>query len=115
MSRATNAPASRRRRKKILKRAKGFMQGRSKLFRTASNAVMKAQAYEYRDRKGRKRDMRGLWIIRISAACKASGLSYSKFIDALKKKGIALDRKILADLAVRNEAIFAKLLVEARA
>lgn len=115
MTRATNAPASRRRRKKIIKQAKGFVGGRSKLFRTASNAVMKKLAYQFSGRKDRKRDMRGLWIMRISAACKTQGYSYSKFISALKKNGIALDRKVLAELAVNNDAIFTKLVQEVKA
>jgi len=115
MTRATNAPASRRRRKKIIKQAKGFVGARSKLFRTASNAVMKKLSYQFSGRKERKRDMRGLWIMRISAACKTQGCSYSKFISALKKNGIALDRKVLAELAVNNDAIFTKLVQEVKA
>ncbi len=115
MTRATNAPASIRRRRKILKQAKGFKGARSKLFRTASNAVMKKLTYQYRDRKGRKRDMRGLWIVRIGAACKAQGYSYSKFVSALKKGGILLDRKILADMAVRNADIFQKIVSQVKA
>jgi len=115
MTRATNAPASRRRRKKIIKQAKGFVGARSKLFRTASNAVMKKLSYQFSGRKDRKRDMRGLWIMRISAACKTRGCSYSTFISALKKNGIALDRKVLAELAVNNDAIFTKLVQEVKA
>ncbi|MDP8263425.1 MAG: 50S ribosomal protein L20 [Candidatus Ancaeobacter aquaticus] len=115
MSRATNNPASRRRRKKVLKQAKGFEGSRGVLYRTASNAVMKKLTYQYRDRKVRKREMRGLWIIRINAACRINDISYSKFINGLKKSSIEIDRKILADLAVKNEVVFGKLVEEVKA
>jgi large subunit ribosomal protein L20 len=106
MPRATNAVASRRRRKKIIAEAKGFRGRRSKLFRYAKNAVMKARVYAYRDRKNRKRNFRMLWQQRINAAARAHGLTYSRFIEGLKAAGIGLDRKILADLAVTDEAGF---------
>lgn len=109
MSRVSSGPATRRRRNKILKRAKGFRQARSKCFRMAKVAVMKAQTYEYRDRKVRKREFRSLWNIRIGAAAKQLGLSYSKLIGGLKKAKIALDRKILADLAVHDMAAFQEI------
>jgi large subunit ribosomal protein L20 len=109
MPRATNAPASRRRRKKILKRAKGFFGGRRKLFRTANETVMRAMRFATRDRKQRKREFRVLWNTRINAGCRQHGLSYSRFIAGLKKAGIRLDRKILADLAVRDRAAFKQL------
>ena len=109
MPRATNNPAARRRKKKILKQARGYFGGRSKLYRTAREAVQRGLAYAYRDRRARKRDFRRLWIVRINAAARLYGLSYSLLINGLHKAGIALDRKILADLAVRDQATFAKL------
>jgi len=106
MPRASNSPASRKRRKRILDKAKGFRGSRSKLFRTAKDAVYKAQQWAYRDRKVRKRTFRGLWITRISAAARSNGLTYSRFMEGLKAAGIDLDRKILADLAVHDEVAF---------
>src|SRR5438067_8713441 len=99
MPRATNAPASRARRKRILKKAKGFRGRRSKLFRYAKNAIMKAQYWAFRDRKTRKRMFGKLWNQRINAAARANGLTYSRFMEDIKAAGIALDRKVLADLA----------------
>ncbi|MCG2757214.1 MAG: 50S ribosomal protein L20 [Desulfobacteraceae bacterium] len=98
-----------RRRKKILKLAKGYRGGRSKLFRTALNAVDKALMYAYRDRKARKRDFRRLWIARINAATRMNNLSYSKFIHGLKLANIEIDRKVLAELAVSDPFGFAKI------
>ena len=109
MPRATNNPASRRRRKKVLKRAKGFWGGRRRLFRTAHETVMRAEVFATRDRKQRKRQFRTLWTVRINAACRQFGTTYSKFIAALKKAKITIDRKVLADLAVRDSAAFKKL------
>lgn len=106
MPRATNAPASRARRKRVLEKAKGFRGRRSKLFRYAKNAVMKAEYWSYRDRKTRKRNFRYLWIQRINAACRANGLTYSRFMEGAKALGLTLDRKILADLAVTDETAF---------
>ena len=100
---------ARRRRKKILNLAKGFRGGRSKLFRTAADAVDKALMYAYRDRRAKKRDFRRLWITRINAAARMNGLSYSKFIHGLKTADIGLDRKVLADLAVTDPAGFARI------
>ncbi|MDJ0830416.1 MAG: 50S ribosomal protein L20 [Desulfobacterales bacterium] len=97
---------ARRRRKKVLKLAKGYRGGRSKLFRTATDAVDKALMYAYRDRRARKRDFRRLWIIRINAASRMNGLSYSKFMHGLKTAGVQLDRKVLADLAVSDPSGF---------
>ena len=111
MPRATNAPASRERRKRVLEKAKGFRGRRSKLFRYAKNAIMKAEYWSYRDRKTRKRNFRKLWIARINAAARANGLTYSRFMEGLKATGIALDRKILADLAVTDETTF-KVIVD---
>ncbi|MCD6288574.1 MAG: 50S ribosomal protein L20 [Candidatus Hydrogenedentes bacterium] len=109
MPRATNAPASRRRRKAVLKRAKGFRGSRSKLFKTADNAVWKAERYAYRDRRTRKRDFRRLWIARINAAARLNGLSYSRFMDGLRKANVSINRKMLAELAVHDGASFAQL------
>jgi large subunit ribosomal protein L20 len=114
MPRATNAPASRRRRKKIIKEAKGFRGRRSKLFRYAKNAVMKARVYAYRDRKNRKRNFRMLWQLRINAAARALGLTYSRFMEGIKAAGIDLDRKMLADLAVKDEAAFKAIFDQAK-
>jgi len=106
MPRATNAPASRERRKRMLDKAKGFRGRRSKLFRYAKNAVMKAEYWSYRDRKTRKRNFRHLWVQRINAAARANGLTYSRFAEGLKASGIELDRKVLAEIAVSDEAAF---------
>jgi len=106
MPRATNAPASRERRKRVVDKARGFRGRRSKLFRYAKNAVMKAEYWSYRDRKTRKRTFRYLWIARINAAARAYGLTYSRFMEGLNASGITLDRKVLADLAVTDEAAF---------
>lgn len=100
MPRATNSPASRNRRKRVLKRAKGFRGFRSKLYKYAKDAVRKAQEYEYRDRKKKKGQFRRLWIQRISAACRAQDLTYSRLIEGLKAAEIDIDRKVLAELAV---------------
>jgi len=109
MPRVKRGVRGRRRRKKVLKAAKGYRGGLSKQFRTASVAVSRARMYAYRDRRNRKRDFRRLWIIRINAAARENGMSYSRFISGLQKAGIDLDRKILADLAVRDPATFAQL------
>ena len=106
MPRATNAPASRERRKRVLDKAKGYRGRRSKLFRYAKDATMKGQYWAYRDRKTRKRNFRMLWIARINAACRAHGLTYSRFAEGMKALGLGLDRKILADMAVTDEATF---------
>jgi len=100
---------ARRRRKKILKLAKGYRGGRSKLYRTAADAVDKALQYAYRDRRTRKRDFRKLWIARINAAARLNGLSYSRFINGLKRARVKLDRKILAELAVSDPKAFSHL------
>ena len=109
MSRARKAVASRARRKKILKAARGYYGGRSKLYRTAKESVQRGLAYAYAHRRRRKRDFRRLWIVRINAAARLYGLSYSLFINGLKRAGVVLDRKILADMAVRDQEGFAKL------
>jgi len=104
---------ARRRRQKILKLAKGFVAGRSKVFRTAADSVDKALMYAFRDRKARKRDFRQLWIARINAAARMNNLSYSKFIHGLKQAKIDLDRKILAELAISDPAAFTQLAARA--
>jgi len=109
MPRAKGGFKTRRRRKKILKRAKGFYGARSRLYKVATQAVDKALLYAYRDRKARKREFRRLWIIRINAAVRALGLTYSQFIDKLKKMNIDLNRKALADLAYNDPETFANL------
>jgi large subunit ribosomal protein L20 len=114
MPRATNAPASRRRRKRVLKAAKGFRGFRSKLYRYAKDAVRKAMVYNYRDRKNRKREFRKLWIQRINAATRAHGLSYSRFSEGLKAAGIELDRKVLSDMAIKDEAAFAAIVKQVK-
>lgn len=101
--------ASRKRKKKILKLAKGYWGARSKQYRTAKQAVVRAGVYAYRDRRVKKRVNRRLWIARINAAVRAYGLTYSKFIDKLKKMEVILDRKMLADLAARDEAAFEQI------
>ncbi len=100
---------ARRRRKKVLKLAKGYRGGRSKLFRTAADAVDKALMYAYRDRRTRKRDFRRLWIARINAAARMNNLSYSKFIHGLKKANVELDRKVLAELAISDPSAFSQI------
>ncbi len=104
-----------RRRNKVLKLAKGFRGGRSKLYRTAADAVDKALMYAYRDRRVRKREFRKLWIVRINAAARMNNLSYSRFINGLKQLGCELDRKVLADLAVCDPAGFSQLASQATA
>ncbi|MAB77268.1 MAG: 50S ribosomal protein L20 [Verrucomicrobiales bacterium] len=115
MPRATNAPASRKRRKRILKKAKGFRGSRSKLYRTAKDSVTKAQQWAYRDRKNRKRTFRRLWIARISAGAKVNGMNYSRLMEGLSAAGIELDRKVLSDLAIHDEAAFAALVAKSKA
>ena len=114
MPRATNAPASRERRKRVIKSAKGFRGRRSKLFRYAKDATMKGKYWAYRDRKTRKRNFRYLWIQRLNAAARAQGLTYSRFAEGLKAAGIGLDRKILADLAVTDEATFKSIIEQVK-
>lgn len=114
MARIRPAVASRRRRKKILKQTKGYVGGRRRLLRTATEALHRAWSYAYRDRKVRKREFRRLWISRISAAAKLNGMSYSRLIDALKKSGIELNRKMLAEVAANNPQDFARLVEQVR-
>ena len=109
MARVKGAMNTRKRHKKILKLAKGYRGAKSKLFRTANQAVMKSLTYAYRDRKQKKRNFRQLWIARINAAARMNGISYSKFMNGLKKNGIEINRKMLAEIAVSDPAAFAKL------
>jgi large subunit ribosomal protein L20 len=115
MPRATNAPASRKRRKRWLMKAKGFYGARSKLYRYAKDAVYKAQTWATRDRKTRKRNFRSLWIQRISAAVRERGMTYSRFTEGLKAAGVDLDRKVLADLAVKDPDAFGAIVEQAKA
>lgn len=115
MPRAKGGPKTRQRRKKALKQAKGYWGGRHRLYRTAEETVLRAGAFAYRDRRAKKREFRSLWIIRINAAARAAGLSYSALMAGLKRAGVALDRKILAELAVSDPAAFAKLAETAKA
>src|SRR3970040_2057624 len=115
MPRAKGGSKTRQRRKKILKRAKGYFGGLRKLYRTAAETVLAGGASAYKGRKQKKRRARALWIIRVNAACRQLGLSYSTFMAGLKKAGIALDRKILAELAVSAPTPFAQLAEAARA
>ena len=115
MPRVKRSVPSRARRKKVLKAAKGFRGASSKLFRSAAVAVDRSRAYAYRDRKVRKREFRRLWITRINAAAREHGMSYSRFMGAMQKAGIELDRKILADMAVNDPAAFARIAEMAKA
>ncbi|MBI4539064.1 MAG: 50S ribosomal protein L20 [Gemmatimonadetes bacterium] len=115
MPRVSRAVARKKRRKKILKHAKGYFGGRKSLYRVAKDAVEKGWQHAYRHRKTKKREFRRLWIARINAAARAHDLSYSRFINGLKRAGVELDRKVLADLAVRDPAAFAALAVRAKA
>src|SRR5690554_5916699 len=114
MSRVKGGYVTRRRRKRTIKLAKGYFGAKSKKYRIANQAVMKSLTYAYRDRKARKRDFRKLWIARINAAARLNGLSYSKFIAGLKKNGVEINRKMLADLAVNDEKAFAELVAIAK-
>ena len=109
MARVKGAMMTRKRRKKVLKLAKGYYGAKSKLFRVAKEAVMKSGQYAYIGRKQKKRNFRSLWITRISAACKMNGMNYSTFMNGLKKAGIIINRKMLAELAVNDKAAFTQL------
>ena len=109
MPRAKKSVSSRKRRKKIIKLAKGYFGARSRLYRTATEAVDRAMRYAYRDRKARKRDFRKLWIARINAAARMNDVSYSRLIDGMKKAGVEIDRKILAELAVNDPIGFSEI------
>ena len=110
MAKIKHSVATRRRKRKLLKKAKGYWGDRSKQYQQARRALMHALVYAYRDRRVKKRNFRQLWITRINAACRNEGMTYSKFIYGLKKAKVGLDRKILADLAVKDEQAFKKLM-----
>jgi len=114
MPRTKRGSVARKRRKKILKLAKGYYGAKSKLFRLANQQVMKSLTFAYRDRKQNKRDFRKLWIARINAAARNDGMSYSRFINGLKKADVQINRKILADLAVNDKAAFSRLVEVAK-
>lgn len=114
MPRATNAPAANKRRKKLLKHAKGYYARKSKLYRYAKDAVEHAWQYAYRDRRKKKSTARALWIVRLNAAVRAQGMSYSRFIEGIHAANIGLDRKVLADLAVRDEVAFNAIVQQAQ-
>lgn len=115
MARVKGALMTRKRRKKTLKLAKGYFGAKSRLFKTAKQAVMKSGQYAYIGRKQRKREFRSLWITRISAGCKQNGMNYSQFMNGLKKAGIDLNRKMLSELAIADPAAFAAIVEQAKA
>ena len=115
MARVKGALNTRKHHKKILKLAKGYRGGKSKLYRTANQAVMKSMSYAYVGRKLKKRDFRRLWITRISAACKMNGINYSKFMNGLKKANVEINRKMLSEIAINDAAAFTKLVEMAKA
>ena len=114
MARIKGAVATRKRRKKVLKLAKGYFGAKSKLFKTAKEAVMKSGNYAYIGRRLKKRDFRRLWITRISAACKVNGMNYSTFMNGLKKAGIEMNRKMLSEIAIHDAVAFTALTVKAQ-
>ena len=115
MARVKGAMATRKRHKRVLKLAKGYRGAKSKLFRTANQAVMKSLSYAYIGRKQKKRDFRKIWITRISAACKLNGINYSKFMNGLKKADISMNRKMLSEIAIADPAAFTALVERAKA
>ncbi|MFT5623156.1 MAG: large subunit ribosomal protein L20 [Bacteroidia bacterium] len=114
MPRATNGPATLKRRKKVLKKAKGYFGNKSRLFRYAKDAVDHAEVYAYRDRRKKKSEFRSLWIVRINAACRANGINYSRFIRGIQAAGIEMDRKQLSELAIHDEVAFNTLVEKAK-
>ena len=115
MARVKGAMMTRKRRKKVLKLSKGYFGGKSKLFRTAKEAVMKSEQYAYIGRKQKKRNFRKIWITRISAGCRQNGMNYSTFMNGLKKAGITLNRKMLSEIAISDKEAFAALAEKAKA
>lgn len=115
MPRATNGPASRNRRRRVLFKTKGFRGNRSRLFRYAKDALFKAQTWAYRDRKNRKRTFRNLWILRINAGARSHGMSYSRFMEGLKHVNVQLDRKVLSDMAITDPKQFEELVAQSKA
>lgn len=114
MSRATNSPASRARRKKVLKAARGYFGNKSKLYRYATEAVKHGLQYAFRDRRAKKRTWRQLWTVRLNAACRSEGITYSRFIEGLKAANVAMDRRVLSELAIHDVAGFQALVSTAR-
>ena len=114
MPRTKRSVQSRRRRKKVLKAARGYVGSKHRLYRTALESIRRSLAYAYRDRRVKKREMRSLWITRVNAAARLNGIAYGRLIDGLQKAGVAMDRKILADLAVNDEAAFAEVVNKAK-
>jgi large subunit ribosomal protein L20 len=114
MPRTKKAVHSRKRRKKVLKAAKGYVGSKHRLYRTALESVRRSLAYAYRDRRNKKREMRALWIAKINAAARLNGIGYGRLIDGLQKAGVGIDRKILADLAVNDEAAFTEIVGKAK-
>ena len=114
MTRVKNSVATRARRKKVLKRAKGYFESKHRLFKTAQEQVMHSERYAFRDRKQKKRDFRKLWITRINAGCRENGISYSRFIDGLNKAGVEVNRKMLSELAIYDKEAFANLVKVAK-
>ncbi|MEM0965236.1 MAG: 50S ribosomal protein L20 [Verrucomicrobiota bacterium] len=114
MPRATGTPATRARRKKVLNKAKGYYGNKSRLFRYAKDAVERAEKFAYRDRRKKKSEMRKLWIVRINAACRASGINYSRFVAGLKTAGIEMNRKTLSELAIHDPEAFEGLVKQAK-
>jgi large subunit ribosomal protein L20 len=114
MSRVTTAAATRQKKNKIFKKAKGFWGGRHRLYRIAKEAVMRAGQFAYRDRHNKKRDFRSLWIIRVNAACRLNGITYNAFINGLKKNNIALNRKVLSEIAIADPLAFTKVVEAAK-
>ncbi len=114
MARATNAVPRHRKKKKYFRAARGYWGGRSKLWRIAKNAVERGWQYQYRDRKQRKRQFRRLWIARINAAVRAHDINYSRFMEGLRRAGVEVNRKVLADLAVREPEAFAAIVAQAK-
>ena len=115
MARVKGALNTRKHHKKILKLAKGYRGGKSKLYRVANQAVMKSLSYAYIGRKQKKRDFRSMWITRISAACKINGINYSRFMNGLKKAGVEINRKMLSEIAINDAAAFTQLVETAKA
>lgn len=115
MPRVKRGVQARARHKKVLKQAKGYYGARSRIYRVAKQAVIKAGQYAYRDRRQRKRQFRSLWIVRINAAARENGMSYSRFMNGLSRAGVELDRKVLADIAVFDKAAFTALAAQAKA
>ena len=114
MPKVTNVTYTKKRRKRVLKQARGFFGNKSRLYRYAKDSVMRAGVYAYRDRRVRRREFRRLWIVRINSVCRVNGLKYSQFMCALKKMNIALDRKQLSEMAINDEAAFNALIVKVK-